>query len=235
MKKAASLLLIACMLLAAVPAGAYLPDAQVGMDVCGFSSTTPDGAFINGYVFTQYGSSVVTYWATWNEDCVAQMDLLQKVHKNHPEYGVFGLLHVDATSTAEAALELIDSKGYTFPIILIDSVWQEVIDKAPFIPQTFIVSRSGIITEVWHAAFDSTATILTALGNWYDVSLVDGDADLNGKITVNDALLVIRIAMRIKTGNHLNLAHGDMNCNGKLDVSDALKILRMAMGIETAQ
>ncbi|MBR0157191.1 MAG: hypothetical protein IJM20_06720 [Clostridia bacterium] len=59
----------------------------------------------------------------------------------------------------------------------------------------------------------------------------DGDVDINGEVTVTDALLALRMAMGILPANDDNVAHGDMNGNGSIDVTDAVLILRMAMGI----
>lgn len=229
MKRAAAAIIIVCMLFTLATAGVSASDTQIGMNVSGFFSTKPDGAFINGYIFTCYGSSVVTYFATWSTDCLSQLDLLQSVHSKHPEYGVFGLLHVDATSTPEAALAVIAQRGYTFPVIICDSVWQEVVDKSPFIPQSFIVSNEGVITEAWQAAFDSTATILERLSVWYEKPTADGDVDMNGSVTAADALLALRMSMDILDYDYPNIAHGDINGNGMLDAADALAILRLVM------
>ncbi|MBO4384866.1 MAG: hypothetical protein J5854_05555 [Clostridia bacterium] len=231
MKKTTAIILILLMLLTPLGAGAQKRD-QVGTDVSGFSSTDVNGGTINGSVFGSYRASVVCYFAMWSSRCLSQLELLDEVHTSHPEYGVFGLLLVDATSTAELAKAYLESKGYTFTVFLVDSVWQSVVDQSVFIPQSHIVSNAGVIVESWQATFSSADKIVERLDLYAaDVQAPDGDVNADGSVDATDALIVLRMAMGIIPVTQDALRHGDMDGSGTLEAADALIILRMAMGI----
>ena len=206
---------------------AYANAQQIGTDVSGFSSVTISGTPISGSVFGNYRASVVCYFATWSQECLDQLALLQRVHRSHPEYGVFGLLCLESTSTAEAALEYMTSHGYTFTVFVCDSIWQGVVDQSMFIPQSFFVSNEGVIVEAWQAAFQWIGIIEERLAYWGQLAYADGDADLNGIVNSADALYVLRCSMAIVEYNIIAVFHGDINGNNYLDTADALLILRM--------
>lgn len=232
MKKMTAIILILLLLVTPLGAGA-LTRSQPGTDVSGFSSTDLNGKAIGGSVFGSYDASVVCYFAMWSSRCLSQLELLEEVHTSHPEYGVFGLLLVDATSTAELAKQYMESKGYTFTVFLVDSVWQEVVEQSVFIPQSHFVSNTGVIVESWQATFSSADKIAERLAYYAggDVPAPDGDVDLNGAVEASDALLILRMAMNIIETTQDALLHGDMDGNGFLEASDALIVLRMSMGI----
>ena len=231
MKKAAALLVLICILLRAPIIGAAGERAQVGTDVSGFCSSDIYGEQISGGVFAEYSVSVVTYWATWSEACRAQMAILQQIAEEHPDYGVFGLLYIDATSTPEAAAAFMQGQGYTFPVFLCDEIWQGAVSQASVIPQSFIVSREGIIVEAWLAAFSTPEILEERLEVWEEpaVTLPDGDADRNGSVESSDALLVLRCALGLAQADEETMLHADMDGNGVLDSADALVILRIVL------
>jgi hypothetical protein len=106
------------------------------------------------------------------------------------------------------------------------------VSESVYIPQSFIVSRSGIIVEAWHAAFQSATILRERLAFWAEpVDSADGDANVDGVVDLNDALLVLRCAMGLVAPTSENIAHGDMNGSGALETNDALTILRIALGI----
>lgn len=231
MKKATAIILVLLMLLTPLGAGA-LTRAQVGTDVSGFSSTDLDGKTIKGNVFASYDVSIVCYFAMWSSRCLSQLELLQEVHEAHSEYGVFGLLLVDSTSTAELAKQYFDEKGYTFTVFLVDSVWKSVVEQSVFIPQSHIVSPDGVIVESWQATFSSAAKIEERLALCAGgTAAPDGDVNNDGKTDATDALIILRMAMEIIDVTPYALAHGDMDGSGKLEPADALIVLRMSMGI----
>lgn len=234
MKKAAAIITAVCLLACALPMGALAE--QVGSFVGGFSSVTLSGSPIGGAVFENYGVSAVIYWATWSYPARDQMLVMQHIHEAHPEYGIFGALRVDSTSTAEAAREFVASHGITFPVFIIDEVWEGVVSQASFMPQTFLVSRYGYIVEAWQAAFQDDEVLLERLREWYEPlepidPTADGDADLSGFVDSADALYVLRCVMGLAQYGELNLLHGDVNLNGALDSGDALIILRTVSSI----
>ncbi|MCR5809282.1 MAG: hypothetical protein K6G56_06935 [Clostridiales bacterium] len=234
MKKLAAIIIAVCML-ALVPVTNAETRAQIGTSVGGFSSELLDGTPIDGSVFASYSVSAVTYWATWSADCREQLVILQSIHEAHPEYGLFGLLYTDGTSTASAAQAFLSEQGIDIPVFLCDEVWQGVVNESMIIPQTFIVNRNGMIVESWQAAFDNAGILEERLAVWAEVlPAADGDANLDGEVTSGDALYVIRCVMRLITPGAENTAHGDLNGNGVLDNADALMIIRRVMGLKGA-
>ena len=233
MKKAAAIVLALCIAFCVLSGTAFA--AQVGASVSGFSSVTVGGGPITGAAFFDHGVSVVMYWATWSYPARDQMLVMQAIHEAHPEYGVFAALHVDSTSTAEAAFDYVVSHGITFPVFIAESVWEGIASETAFVPQTFIVDRHGVIVEAWQASFQTADVLLDRLGEWYEpidppVPTADGDADLSGVVDSVDALYVLRCVLGLAEYGELNLAHGDVNLSGGFDTGDALLILRSLLG-----
>lgn len=166
MKRLAALIL-AVLFAAMLPCGSALAAlrGQAGSEVSAFSSHCIDGSQIDGSAFEAYSVSIVTLWATWDAASLNQLEYLARVHEMRPDIGVFGLLYLDATSTAEAALAYMQEHGYTLPVFTADTVWSGVISQAAFLPQSFFVSPGGVILEACHGAFtDSAAMLDTAVG-----------------------------------------------------------------------
>lgn len=232
MKRFAAFILMLCMLAVPLSADAFQASSQVGTDVSGFSSTDIAGNSIDGSIFNEYPVSVVCYLATWSPYFASQLQILNTIHNDHPEYGVFGLLLVDATSTPEVALEVMTTLGCDFTVFVLDETWESVVSESVFIPQSFIVNRGGVIVEAWQAAFDNAEILEGRLELW-SVPFADGDADGNGIVELADALMILRCAMGVLPVDDAILFHGDVNGNGELDVNDSLTVLRIALGILT--
>ncbi len=62
-------------------------------------------------------------------------------------------------------------------------------------------------------------------------SSLPGDVDMDGEVSVADALLALRSAMGVAELNAEQLTAGDMNGDGTVSVDDSLIILRTAMGL----
>lgn len=202
---------------------------QVGTSVVGFSSVCIDGELIDGRIFGNYAASAVVCWATWSAESCAQLELLREVSAAHPEYGVMGLLHTDATSTPEAALAFVEEHGYEFPVFVCDEVWGDLVGESMYIPQCFIVDRYGLVVEVWQAAFTSADTLLERLAYWS--GLADGDVDMNGVINSVDALMIMRHVMGLNTLSPEQIARGDVDGDGRLTGYDALMVIRQALSL----
>ena len=228
MKRITALAITVCILAVSVTAAGLR--AQIGRDMSGFTSETVDGNAIDGSVFSEHGISVVMFWATWSFPSLRQLALMQQVHEARPDFGVYGALLTDATSTPAAALEYMSSHGITFPSFVCEEQWLSAADGSSFIPQTFIVNSEGIIVEAWQAEFTSAAAIIERLAAWAPMQ-PDGDITLNGVVTTEDALVAMRIAMDMMSCTPAMLAHGDVNPDGVIDASDALLIFRISMGM----
>ena len=67
----------------------------------------------------------------------------------------------------------------------------------------------------------------------------DGDVDGDGRVTIKDALTILRLVVYNQTPTNKQLARGDIgpllngkvNPKGKLEVVDAILILRKALGL----
>ena len=230
MKRYAAILLSILMALC-IPCSALTPREQVGSDVSGFSSVLIGGEPVDGSIFGDHTVSAVIYWATWSEPCRLQMDILNEIGSEHPEFGVMGLLHVDATSTPETALAFMQGNGYDFPVFVCDDTWSEIVGQSMNIPQCFIVDSEGRIVEVWQAAFSSSETLLYRLRLWEAYCIADGDVNFDGDIDSIDALLQLRFALDLETPTELQFYRGDFNHDGVLDSMDALFTLRTALGL----
>jgi sugar lactone lactonase YvrE len=57
--------------------------------------------------------------------------------------------------------------------------------------------------------------------------------DLNGdsRITIQDAIMALQLAVGLKKASAENLAVGDLNHDGRIDVSEAVRILRASVGL----
>jgi hypothetical protein len=71
----------------------------------------------------------------------------------------------------------------------------------------------------------------SAASNSVTIDSVDGDLDGNGAIEISDALISLRMAVKLDPETPSALSHGDINENGIIDLSDALYILRKAIGL----
>ena len=59
-----------------------------------------------------------------------------------------------------------------------------------------------------------------------------GDVDGNGKLSYNDALIILRASIKLHTLTEAQSALADFDGNGKLDYNDALKVLRASIGLK---
>lgn len=75
----------------------------------------------------------------------------------------------------------------------------------------------------------STAVNVNAIGL---LNPVKGDADMNGRISVNDARIVLRAAVGLHKPPSFRKTFYDMDGDGKITAADARKILRTAVGLK---
>lgn len=156
MKKALALLLIPALLLFYGGVSGEPAASGIGTDLSGFSTTTLDGAEIDGSVFGEHSLTILHYFATWSYDCVAELTYMQAALEEFGDnIAVIGLLHEDNQSTPEAALALFEQLGITYPAVRLDDVLLNLVSENPYIPQSFFVSPEGIVLGEFIAAFSS--------------------------------------------------------------------------------
>ncbi|MBR4439250.1 MAG: hypothetical protein IKS88_01465, partial [Clostridia bacterium] len=66
-------------------------------------------------------------------------------------------------------------------------------------------------------------------------SVMYGDMDDDGQITVADALRALRIAAKLSNPTEDDMVRGDVDFDGEITVADALKILRVAARLATPE
>ncbi len=63
------------------------------------------------------------------------------------------------------------------------------------------------------------------------VETVKGDADGNGEVDIDDALIVAQYDIGLVTSADLDLSMADVDGNGTVDIFDALRIAEYVVGI----
>ena len=164
MKKLLSILLTAVFLLCCIPPSVSAAEAKssVGENLSGFSTSTLTGEPIDGSVFSEHDITVLHYFATWSADCVYEIGYMQELTAEFGFHvGVIGMLHEDNQSTPEAALELFDELGASYPAVHLDEVLLDLVSLNPYIPQTFFVDSEGNIISEFIGTFPSYSHLVT--------------------------------------------------------------------------
>lgn len=145
--------------------------SKIGENISGFVSETIHGENINGAVFAQKKITVLHYFSTWSAVCINEMEYMQTAADGFPDdIGVYGLLYEDATSTPEACAELMESAGYTYDCIRLDSVLGALVSEYNMIPQTFIVNNQGVVVEHFVGEFENYGQLEQRIEHWLGYS-----------------------------------------------------------------
>ena len=103
--------------------------------------------------------------------------------------------------------------------------------------KTYTAPSDGTYNFEWRYTKDTSVSSGSDCGyvdNVYYVSSItpgDGDVNLDGFVTSEDALLALRYAMGMQDLSAEQIAQGDVNGDGQVTAEDALIILRRGMGI----
>lgn len=102
----------------------------------------------------------------------------------------------------------------------------------------YVVQSSGNYTFRWEYSKDSSVSTGADAGWVDDVRIVyanpqftPGDCDLNGTVSLNDALLALRHFMGLNLLSGSALSAADVNGDNAVTIADALLIMRKAMGL----
>lgn len=130
--------------------------------------------------------------------------------------------------------------GYQFDYTITATTKVESVDI-----QASAYAPGATISGTGNVALTQGTNILTVIcNNWdnklqkdtsrtYRIRIIEpvmGDADLDGEITVADALKALRFAAELETPDEQHKKFGDVNKNGSLDADDALRILKYVAG-----
>lgn len=145
---------------AAAPADDALPDLT--LDCLGGGSPVR----LSGLAGTP---TVINFWASWCAPCREELPLLAKAHRAYGDK--LRVLGVDFDDSApDAALELAERSGVTYPL-LSDP---DATAKAPFkvigLPQTVFVDAQGTMVATERVAFRSYADLTAAIEKHLGVS-----------------------------------------------------------------
>ena len=166
-----------------------------GTDISGFSTIDIHGSHVSGSVFGEYALTVLHYFATWNADCVRELDYMQEAYESFGSSGllVMGLLYEDSVSTPAACEELFADSGYTYTCLRLDNVLSELTAQYPMVPQTFFVDPSGVVVDHFPGCFTDYNQLeriirqtLSQPNVYHTVRFVDG---LNGRLISRQSVI----------------------------------------------
>ena len=109
--------------------------------------------------------------------------------------------------------------------------------ETDWITRTYTAASAGTYTFQWSFEKDPYEDGVTDAGYVDDVvysgmpTYVNGDADGDGVVSVNDALFTLRAAMGLIAPDAEQLQRIDYDHDGSVTITDALTILRRAMGL----
>lgn len=156
--------------------------SKIGENISDFVSETIHGENINGAVLLKKDNGSALF-STWSAVCINEMEYMQTAADAFPDdIGVCGLLYEDATSTPEACAELMESAGYTYDCIRLDSVLGALVSEYNMIPQTFIVNNQGVVVEHFVGEFENYGQLEQRIEHWL------GYSEQNCTITFIDGL-----------------------------------------------
>jgi len=91
---------------------------------------------------------LVNYWATWCSPCKAELPMLDAYYQQHKNDG-FLLLAVNVSDRPPEALEFVQEKGYSFPL-LFDPPGNTLVDlKIRGLPASLLISPEGYLLKRW--------------------------------------------------------------------------------------
>ena len=203
-------LTVAAVLLALVPVGALAKTARDGelvvidtIEILGF--TAPEyGAHPDYEVGVPDGAHYYIDWSTWWWYTPGDVGRMM-------EDDVF----YDPDALYYQEFEIWPEEGYTFPehpTVLINGE-EELVDSAYW-----------SLNAPYFLAYSIDFAVTPPAPK-------PGDVDLDGEITVADALLTLRAAMGLIELSEEQHELGDVDASGAVDAADALLILRSAMGL----
>ena len=136
----------------------------------------------------------------------------------------------DPSYAAEVIGVFVNGTQVGSDITLTGSDTQYTFDLSAYVGQTIRVEiRHYNVTDMFQANLDYVE--VTGEGEQPPVEEIPGDADGDGEVTLQDALLIMRYALDIVGEDAIELGLSDVNGDGVVDFVDALLVLRKAMGI----
>ena len=132
---------------------------------------------------------------------------------------------LEGTVEAGATVVVADASGVSAPVVMDGARWRANLSTGLFEYSTLSVTATD-------AAGNASVKSIS-------VPMPDGDIDGDGKVTISDALIIIKMVASGKRPTAKTLLHGDVgpllngkrNPDGKLDMVDGILLLRKAQGL----
>ncbi len=210
----------------------------VGMSIAGFSTQDLYGNTVTSDILNDAAVTVINEWATWCGPCVSEMPHFKKMHEYYSatpqaDAQIIGCVYVSGSCTPQSALEFLESNGFTWTNLLEDDILENAFYTTDSIPSTMIVDRHGVVRDHRIGSFSTEAQLKNWIDGWIEIitdeegDTIPGDMDLDGELSVTDAVIILRMAMQLIDGDE---TVADYDGNGVVEVSDALMVLRAAIG-----
>ena len=217
----------------------------VGMSIAGFNTQDLYGNTVTSDILNNATVTIINEWATWCGPCVGEMPYLQQAHEYYsstPEADaqILGAVYVSGDCTPASARQFLENNHYTWTNVLEDTVLDHAFATSDSIPNTIVVDRNGLVRDHHIGPFTNLTQLKNYIDNWIAIisaeepeetpepSVLPGDMDNDGELSISDALVIMRIAMGISDGDE-DIA--DYDGSGTVEVSDALLVMRAAMGL----
>jgi hypothetical protein len=203
--------------------GADKPVALADGEFTLFADFPSEGTYTVAVTVSDSAGNISTAQRTMVYDITPPSLTIDKVTVPYP-------FAITGTVEAGAILEVSDSDGPLCSVNVVGQKWAADLSCRLYSPASLVVRATD-------AAGNKSATLAI------NPPVPDGDMDGDGKVTIVDALTVIRLVIANQQPTDQQLAHGDigpllngkMNPKGRLDVVDAILILRKALGLPSWQ
>lgn len=220
----------------------------VGMSIMGFSTTDLNNNPVDDSIIGNTAITVFNFWASWCGPCVSEMPHFNQLYnyfQSTPEADVQIIGVAIDPSDVSSAYNYVTQHGYNWLQLKRCNKFMELLSTTADssgsigIPQTIIVDYNGLVLSHRVGSFSNynqlynfvNSDLQDVMENYPPVTVTVGDADSNGVINANDALLVLRYALGIIPDTELDLRAADYDENGTVNANDALAILRRALGL----
>jgi thiol-disulfide isomerase/thioredoxin len=107
---------------------------------------------------------VINVWATTCASCVAEMPYFQELEKDWQGRGDVQLLLVNQGESASQVKYFMDSRNYSFKVLLDTNYYFGQQYNIRFTPTTIIIDRDGILRNTIIGPFKNKKAILDMLG-----------------------------------------------------------------------
>lgn len=187
------------------PVSLYVPKKAVSIGLM-LKSWNPGGAFTADFGRFRLEAAKLRFSGTVAGKVTAAVSTADwTVHVVDAEGAVVG------TAPVSAGAYIIAVPTGTYTLRLVDSVQAVMTTKSDV-----AVERSKTTT----VDFDLTAP-----------TVVPGDLDGNGKVTISDVTIALRIAVGLQKATAQQLAAGDLNKDGSIGIPEVTRMLRAAVGL----